>query len=702
MQLYRHPKFQKLGLTTAQCYQSVHLVTGKWSVTDWSKKDCRVMQRLLDKYPGSAHSTTFKILDELYRKNPNTWKKLFYLFRNDYPHGLRGRFIAAASGNVCQLCSRFMCRGAVCRDCLTTEQGRQLSIQHTRKLQIEGLKAKYGPAVSNPSQVKEVQETKRQRQLEKSGGRYSHHSQDPEVIAKVREAWRNKDKETIRRISEQRSATYRAKTGYSHPRHNPEVEKKRSAKIRATWGTDNPFTSPKFRAHLNALWLERYGYEEIFSSPEVQKKIRQRHMSNHGTANPMGNPEYLVRALKRRTIYTDYGGSTYRVGSSSEVVALRWLVDRYRTVYTQYDVGHYRDQYKWRPDFWIPEQGFFVEVKSVYTLLYGLGGDAYPTNVQKAEQSPNVRWLVEHRKHLIPLPKSWHQSNPFQLSWFIAEKTQHLFKEQVLDFLASLNCEVVDKGSYLLVKVGKKRSRILLRSIVQHSSYGYREDVEFKTLKNAVILWDYVWNTRRRAARSYLRNHLGLTKHAIGARSCEVHKSTKLTKDLKTFFGSTHIQGSADGLSSKGVIYYLTHGGRIVSAMIFDRTVSNRGTRDSNVYELTRFATSKRVNGGASRLFAAFRRDHEFESVVSYSDVQSFSGGLYRILGFKEHSQVKPSYRAVWDAALPSVKSKQSVRLERLSRIPGFDPALTERENCRNLGIRRVWDQGLIKWVYTP
>lgn len=698
MQLHKHPSFK--GMSTDDCYSNVHLVTGKWSVSDWTKKDCRIVAALLDKFPESNQGTSFKILDSLYRKNPDTWKKMYYLFRDDSRMGLRGRFKAAAEGRICGLCNQVMCRSVVCNKCKTTVDGKRLLWSSRNVKSQKTLQSKYGEHVINVSQVKEIQDRKKENELARSGGQRTHPSQRSSFRQKTKLAWSLKSESEIKSIRDRAKATYQSKTGYLTTRQNPEAEAKRVNKIRAKWGTDNPFTSPKFRAHVNRVWLERYGYEEIFSSPEVQAKIRETHLRNNGTDNAMGNPEYLVKALKHKTISTEFDGKTYKVGSSSEVKAVPWLVSKYKTVYTQYDLGKYQEQYKWRPDFWIPSVKKYVEIKCVFTLLYGRDGTAFATNVKKAKSSPNVKWVVEHKGQLIPLPKDWWTRTPFQISRYIARKTIHLFSESVKQFLAELGCEVTDFKSYLRAKSNGRTLRILLRNVVTDSSWTPVKDTDFWSKSNTVILWDYAWYSRRRASRSMLRNRLGLLGKSIGARSCDLQSSTKLTKELKSFFGSTHVQGSPSSLSRHGIVYYLTHHEKIVAAMAFDRVVSNRGVVADKNYELVRYATSVRVNGGASKLFSAFVKQNEFESIVSYSDIQCFSGDLYPILGFKECGRSKPTYKAVWDSALSIVRSKQTVRLDQLNKFECFDPSLTERENCEVIGIRRVWDQGLIKWIY--
>lgn len=71
-----------------------------------------------------------------------------------------------------------------------------------------------------------------------------------------------------------------------------------------------------------------------------------------------------------------------------------------------------------------------------------------------------------------------------------------------------------------------------------------------------------------------------------------------------------------------------------------------RGAKNA-CWTLSRYATRITVVGGASRLFAAFLREHQPDVVKSYSDNRYFDGGLYERLGFRLDSELPPDY-AVW------------------------------------------------------
>ena len=47
---------------------------------------------------------------------------------------------------------------------------------------------------------------------------------------------------------------------------------------------------------------------------------------------------------------------------------------------------------------------------------------------------------------------------------------------------------------------------------------------------------------------------------------------------------------------------------------------------------------------------------------------------------------------------LESIRSFQRQYLEK--ELEKFDPALTEKENCKLNGYFRIWDCGKIKWIF--
>ena len=126
-------------------------------------------------------------------------------------------------------------------------------------------------------------------------------------------------------------------------------------------------------------------------------------------------------------------------------------------------------------------------------------------------------------------------------------------------------------------------------------------------------------------------------KNRIYARKCDIKEVPK--PDARRFYEENHLQGAISNLNINIGLYY---NNTLVSCMSFGKP------RFSNKYEyeLLRFAnkTSYSIVGAASRLFKHFLIDYNPKNIISYCDLDKFSGGVYNALGFNFVRYTKPTY----------------------------------------------------------
>jgi len=217
------------------------------------------------------------------------------------------------------------------------------------------------------------------------------------------------------------------------------------------------------------------------------------------------------------------------------------------------------------------------------------------------------------------------------------------------------------------------------------------------------------WRTRNQPLTELVLN-------ALGAGSPVRHHARSLTVDMTAdirevnrFMAQWHPQGTG-ALNNKPVALR-TAAGKIVAAMMFNHTADRRGAAAQSWTgaSLTRYATSARVPGGASRLLTAWRRANPGVAVMSYSDPRLFSGGTYQQLGFTLVKRLAPDY-LVWIPATDELRHKSACQRKRLEHWRGFlgrddvppydhttDPR-TEFQMEDALGIKRVYQTGLLRW----
>ena len=190
--------------------------------------------------------------------------------------------------------------------------------------------------------------------------------------------------------------------------------------------------------------------------------------------------------------------------------------------------------------------------------------------------------------------------------------------------------------------------------------------------------------------------HKDDSKPKIFARKCEIaHVEQPLAKE---FLNKNHVQGYGTGSLYYGAYY--KHD--LVGVMAFKQTA-----KGSDEWELTRFASDIHCHcvGLGGKLFNQFIKENNPKLVKSFADRRwtlDKEHNLYVNLGFKLDYALHPDYRYV--LAKEGIREhKFNFRKKHIIRkFPneGFNMNMTEREMMLKLGIPRIYDCGLFKYVW--
>ena len=166
------------------------------------------------------------------------------------------------------------------------------------------------------------------------------------------------------------------------------------------------------------------------------------------------------------------------------------------------------------------------------------------------------------------------------------------------------------------------------------------------------------------------------------------------------FLDANHIQGYTPSTVYLGAYY----GDALVGVMTFKRV-----NADDKKWELTRFATDNnyRCIGLGGKMFNYFVGKYSPEEVKSFADRRwtvNYGKNLYVNLGFRFVCFTDPDYKYYY------TKDNKPTRFHKfgfrkkllLRRFPDkLNENMTETEMARALGYDRIWDCGLIKYVWT-
>ncbi len=202
------------------------------------------------------------------------------------------------------------------------------------------------------------------------------------------------------------------------------------------------------------------------------------------------------------------------------------------------------------------------------------------------------------------------------------------------------------------------------------------------------------WINKKEIVKNKLKNILNLDNEKIYARNCEV-KYVDNSKVKGAFLNKYHIQGNDKSKIKLGLYYR----GELVSIMTFNSPRIALGSKYTpNKWELSRYVSSIRVIGGASKLLKFFIKNHNPKVIYSYSDLRwsDWENNMYLKIGFKHQHNSEPGY--CYTKNFTERKHRFNFRKNRL-KLLGIDIKGKKEENItKELGYYRVWDCGSSKY----
>ena len=231
-----------------------------------------------------------------------------------------------------------------------------------------------------------------------------------------------------------------------------------------------------------------------------------------------------------------------------------------------------------------------------------------------------------------------------------------------------------------------------------HSELQGKKDSTYHTSKTALCkeqniqlihIWEHDWNIAQALVKSRILAKLGVSER-IYARKCVVKEIN--SSDANMFMDENHIQRACPASVRFGLFYK----DKIVAAMTFGKPRYS----DKYNFELLRYCSTKgfTVTGGASKLFAKFKSEHQSCAIISYSDRMWNTGALYERLGFVYSHSTKPAYHYTKDYL--RFENRVAYQKHKLKdKLEIFDPLLTEWQNMQANGYDRIWDCGNDVWT---
>jgi len=208
-----------------------------------------------------------------------------------------------------------------------------------------------------------------------------------------------------------------------------------------------------------------------------------------------------------------------------------------------------------------------------------------------------------------------------------------------------------------------------------------------------IHIFEDEWRLYEDKVKSKIKHLLGLNGDRVYARETEARQITP--EQARAFFSANHIQGGGiTGFFNAGLF---TKDNVLIAAMNFG---NDRYSKAKRTVELLRYASSRHVVGGASKLLKFFikNRPENIDSIISYSDRRWSEGNLYKQLGFAFVGNSYPSYFYVKPSECVRINRQRYQKHMLPKLLETFDPKKTEVQNCVANGMVRIFDCGTNKW----
>lgn len=201
-----------------------------------------------------------------------------------------------------------------------------------------------------------------------------------------------------------------------------------------------------------------------------------------------------------------------------------------------------------------------------------------------------------------------------------------------------------------------------------------------------IHIWEDDWKNKRKLMESFISG-VFIKGAIIYARKTELKHIDR--EVAVKFLQSNHLQGSPFSAS-----FYL-------GLFLSDELVSVATFKYNQYYlELTRCCNllDHRVVGSLGKFVKWAERSGVSNTIVSFCDIATFTGGSYEKVGFVADSIVKPDYKYIISNYR---RDKRSYRRKSLVKFLGdkFNPNLSEVKNMENSGYHRIYDCGKVKYV---
>lgn len=451
---------------------------------------------------------------------------------------------------------------------------------------------------------------------------------------------------------------------------DPEQQKKCKQGLQKKYGVTNASQLKDIQIKKRYNNLQKYGVEHPSKTLEVKEKIKRTNLERYGVEHPMKKHEFLLKVQK--TNLERYGVNYPQQSSEIHAKTKQTNLLKFGRNYRVQTHIPQETLIKLQSREWLYDQ-HVVQKKSL-------------TQISKDLKLSDMTIVMNYaHRHNVPVQYVCQQSTD-ELELFqwlsqhvhVVSKDKNIIKPYELDIVVPSHKLAIEFcGLYWHSEQLGKDQNYHKNKLEMCIAQGYR----------LLTIFEDEWKNSKEIVQEKILNILGLSKQQkVFARNTDIRKVSQ--REKKSFFEQNHIQGNGHG----SITYGLYEKNNLVACMTF----INQG---AGVFYLNRYATSKKVVGGFSKLLTFFKNNHLWNKIITFADRRWSEGNLYFKCGFIKETTLPPDYYYINNRVR---YHKFNMRHSRLRKIlPYYDPNLSERINCINAGFLILWDCGKNKFVLT-
>lgn len=448
------------------------------------------------------------------------------------------------------------------------------------------------------------------------------------------------------------------------------LQNKKKDTLIKKYGVDNPSKSDIIKERKKETNLARFGVDHFSKTDEFNNKIKATSQVKYGVAHPLKSKE--VRNKISATIKEKYG-----VDSIFQAETVKQKIKNY------YNDNHSCDN--------VSQRHIPTHILKILNDKHLLKNTFQTNTVYEMSKILNVDQTTIHKR-----------LHEFGL-WDIIDYSKSNLEKEMAIFLNTLNIKYLSQDRLeinpfeLDFYLPEQKIAIEMNGIYWHSDKFAHKMYHYNKWKlckdkgiHLITIFSDKWENDQNNMKYFLKSILGLKEKGVGGRKCYV--APIAGKLAKQFLNKYHLQGYVNG----------THFGafdvndNLIGMMTF-------GKSRNQIFELKRFVTDHKSHPGLfSKIFKYAKAVIKFDRVVSFSDNNWFTGGMYKMNGFKQITVTKPSHRYFYQNKLHHCSNFTKTAIKR--KFPDMSQQIhdgkTEFKLMDELAIPRIWDCGKIKWEW--